>query len=790
MAKNFYPSQYGQITQAALSLSKSLAVAALTVFAVSTANAQPDNDQTARPAETLPPAGPSDAAEKLEEIIVTARRIKENLQDAPVSVQSVSGNTLETQRLNDVTQLANAVPSLAVGADNSLYLRGVGSQVFTANVDSSVGIAVDEVSLGVPLFMGHGLLDDIERIEVLGGPQGILFGRNTSAGLLNVLTSRPEMAQFYGRASSEFDYRDTLPEHGTGFIQKVTVNAPISDTSALRINASYLNQDPITRLVNGSPKHRDLFQRRQAIRAKYLLQPTSQLSVYAIGDYSRETGIGGSLESTFRAFAPGSVTEPIAVSEGVTAGPENFDAAADGDLRRSISTGGVSTNVSYDLSDELRLTNILAWRFYRMDLSIDTDNTARDLFNINNPKDSYDQYSNELRLTFRSGAKVDGQAGIYIFESKLDREAQLGGNLFQPTPPPPTIAVIGNYNAASQTNRSYAAFGQINYRPTDADAVFAGARYTHDKVTADGASTTDGYLAPFRPVGTFATGDSVDNVSWKAGAQHKLSADVMVYASYGTGYKGPTYNAIAGLPGDLLKVGPEKVNDLEAGIKSELLDHKLRVNISAFHMNFDNFQVQSFLPALNAFVLQNAAKVKSNGIEASISARPISALTLSASATYLDAEFGDFPGAQCTVGQTEPSTCTGKGGVYNASGHTTPGTAKLKTNLEAIYKLPLSANWGATLEANYSHRSSVNSDTSGLAIYSIPGIDILGASIGFQYRNTLQLGLFCKNCTNKIYPAYIGGAAVDNVIAGIPSTQQQWNYDSIRTLGVSFSAQF
>lgn len=358
---------------------KPVAAAALALCSMATAHAQ-------QSAEPKPDA-------KLEAVTVTARRVKENLQEAPVSVQSLSGNALEAQRLNDIVQLAVAVPSLAVGVDNSLSLRGVGSQVFSANVDSSVGVAVDEVSLGVPLFMSHGILDDIDHVEVLSGPQGILFGRNSSAGLFNVMTRRPELKEFYGKASSEFDYRDTLPGGKKGFVQKLMVNAPVSEKSALRVNALYYDQDPVAQLVSGSPKRYDPNQKRQAARAKYLFQASDKLSIYAIGDYSRETGVGGNLDRTIREFAPGSPIQPILATEGVTAGPENFNYAADGDMARSVTTGGVSLNVSYDLSDSLKLTNILAWRYYKLSLALDTDNTARSLFNTNALEERYDQYS-------------------------------------------------------------------------------------------------------------------------------------------------------------------------------------------------------------------------------------------------------------------------------------------------------------------------------------------------------------------------------------------------------------
>ena len=192
-------------------------------------------------------AQPIASGDQTGEIIVTAQRIAQPLQKVPVAVQVISGSSeLQNRKLNDLTQMQLATPSLQTGSDNSYTLRGVGSLVVSPNVDLSVGIAVDEVSLGQPSYMNILSFEDVSQVEVLTGPQGLLFGRNASAGLLNVVTRRPVIGQLSGQFYGEQDYRDTVPGGKWGSIVKGTVNIPISPIAALRVNALYSDQDPLT----------------------------------------------------------------------------------------------------------------------------------------------------------------------------------------------------------------------------------------------------------------------------------------------------------------------------------------------------------------------------------------------------------------------------------------------------------------------------------------------------------------------------------------------------------------
>lgn len=223
-----------------------------------------------------------------EELVVTAQRVRQNLQSVPVAVTAVTGNELATRKLNDLTQIQLVAPSFQTTTDNAFSLRGVGSNIFLATVDSSVGVMVDDVSLGVPLFQSNGVFNDIARIEVLKGPQGILFGRNASAGLLNVVTNRPRLGETSGSFGLEYNNRDSAAGGNFGGVVRATLNLPVSETSALRINLLGSKQDPIAKAVITSPpdSHIDQDQTRLGARVKYLWEPDALTSLYMSADYS------------------------------------------------------------------------------------------------------------------------------------------------------------------------------------------------------------------------------------------------------------------------------------------------------------------------------------------------------------------------------------------------------------------------------------------------------------------------------------------------------------------------
>lgn len=741
----------------------------------------------------------------LAEIVVSAQRRTERLQDVPVSVTALSADTLKSRNVNDLTQVALAAPSLQVGNDNTFAVRGVGTQAFATTIDSSVATALDEVNLGRP-FLAQGLFNDVERVEVLNGPQGLLFGKNASAGLLNVVSTRPKLGLLESETNLELANRETPGGDADSWsaIARQTINVPVGQNGALRINGTYSYEEPGTTFVGLRNVRNDLDREQYGVRAKYLQEITPSLELYVIGEYAESHGVAGIYDRTYRSLGAGSVnTDPLAAS-GIVPGDGNFTFAGDGGFWRDLKLGGAQASLAWTSPGGIVVSNIAAWKFYDFDAQLDTDFTNSNGASRNWSNADYDQFSNELRIALPSESRLSGQAGLYYFHSTIDQQGQIAGNNYLPDFLLPNFPFcvggsaatgcaasnnffLGRDNRYRMKTDSYAAFGQLTYSITDALKVFAGGRVTRDEISIDLVQIEDAYFVPLGVPGAFAQDYGHTNFSWRAGGQFEITPDAMFYASYGRGYKGPGFNDTAATPNADLLVRGETSDTAEIGFKTSWFQRKLVFNVSAFHTKFKNYQVQSLDTALQAFVVQNAASVTSKGIEATINAAPLPGLTINAAATLLSSKFGDFAGAECYPGQADAS-CVATGS-FNARGYRTPTAPKFTSSLQGIYEFQTSGSVHPFIEANWYHRSAINYLINRAPGAGVPTLDAIGASAGVRLDNGMRISVFCKNCTSDYNPNFIGLDAGDSV-AGIASYQQQFGFDSVRTIGASLQFRF
>ncbi|WP_235523008.1 TonB-dependent receptor [Novosphingobium sp. Leaf2] len=750
------------------------------------------------------------------DIVVTAQRRSESLQRVPVSVTALSNEVLKSQNLNDLTQVSRAAPSLQVGTDNSFVVRGVGTLAFAGTIDSSVALAIDDVNLGRPL-LNSPMLNDIAQVEVLNGPQGLLFGKNASAGLLNIKTARPKLGEYSSSTNVELAMRSTpgADRDAPGIILRETLNIPVSENSALRLSGLYSYQEPGTTYVgtpNPGTRH-DINARSYSVKAKYLAQLSDQLSFYVIGDYNENHGIAGIFDNTYRSVDATSINLRPLAADGITAGADNLLFGGDADQYRDIKTGGAQAQVTYELGSGVEISNLFAWRFYTQDQAVDGDYLSANGLNINSSNGRYDQYSNELRVALPAGNRLSGQVGLYWFKSKLDTARQLAGNSYTPAS---VLAgnpfCVGAVIAASCARRnlaqvgsdrdyvldteSYAAFGQLTYDLTDALKLIAGGRVTHDKIDLDLTQNQLNYFQTLSgPRGSFESNYKNTDFSWKIGAQYQATPTLMLYAFYGRGYKGPGFNDSFPTANADVVVREETSLTGEAGIKSSFFDHRLTFNVSAFHTNFSNFQVQSFDPGLATFVVQNAAKVISKGIEASVIVAPFQGLTINGSASILSSKFDKFTGAQCYPTQTTFG-CSATVSVFDASGLTLPAAPKFTSSMQVQYEVP-EGRVRPFIQGNWYHRSSINYVVNRAPGAGLGAVDIFGASVGAKIGDQLRVSLFCKNCTNKIYPTAIGIDSGDSNARNARgqltpklSYTQQFGLDSVRVIGVNLGMDF
>ncbi|RVU05666.1 TonB-dependent receptor [Novosphingobium umbonatum] len=737
------------------------------------------------------------------EIIVTAQRRPERLQNVPVSVTAVSSDVLKARGLNDLTQMTLAAPSLQSGADNNFAVRGVGTSAFSSSIESSVAYAQDEVNL-----TNAGLIYsffDLAQVEVLNGPQGLLFGRNASAGLLNVSSAKPQLGKTSGQFDLELDRRPTAANNSNGIIARGAVNLPLGDKAALRLAGFNEYQMPLVNfsgaLNNGARNELNL--RRFGLRASLLFKPSEALTFTVIGDVGQDRGVLGLFDSTYRQLGAGSANLAQLASAGITASPGNITVAGNAGYYRDVDRNGLQAKASYLLDNGIEISNIVAWKGFTRKQQLDTDGTGSNGADFNRSSTSFNQFSNELRIALPGENRLSGQAGIYAFRSTLKEVAQIAGNNYFPSfllPRYPfcvgatavagagagVCSVSNGYflgfdRVVRQTNDGLAAFGQLTYKLTDKLQLIGGARVTQDIVSIRLVQNQQKYFVTF---GIVEPGRSErvsnTNFSYKLGAQYNLTRDVMAYGTYGRGYKGPGFNNNAVSASASLAIKPETNENVEIGLKTSWLQRKLIVNLSAFQSNFSNYQIQSFDLSSSSFVTQNAATVKSKGAELTITARPLRGLTISTNATLLDSKFGNFPGAQCYPGQG----CT----TYNAAGRTTPLAPKFTGTVDVNYEFNSSHAVRPFVGVNFYHRSSMNFTTQPYPGTTFGQSNIWGGTLGLRADNW-RASVFCKNCTDQRVPGALGLESGDGN-AGIATVTQRFGQNSFRTIGLQLGFNF
>lgn len=739
---------------------------------------------------------------QIAEIIVTAQRRSENVMKVPVSVTVIGANDLKEKGINDLASVTKLAPSLQAGQDNQFSIRGIGTASFADTVESSVTQVIDDVVLGSRYFANIGFYD-VERIEVLNGPQGLLFGKNASAGVINITTTQPKLNETSASFDAEGTSRYRDGKDGLGIRLRGTGNVPLGQQAALRINTTYSSQDSLTRIIHTTPTRGDANVEQYGVRAKLLVEPASNFSAYIIGDYAKFSGLSGMYDYTYRSLGAGSQYTDVLAGYGITPSSRNLTSVVDGPFYRDLSTGGAQAKLALTLDNGIEISNIAAWKTYKMDFTFDSDFTPINYLNVNASKSDYDQFSNELRVTLPAGSRLSGQFGLYYFYSRNKFSGGRAGNNGIPDAavggfpfcvnapvtagPPPAcsvsnLAFLGQDFAGLNTNESFAGFGQFTFRVTDSLKLTGGGRVTHDRVGLLLSENVNPYFVTLGvPNNRFDGTAKNTNFSWKVGADWEATPTTLLYGFYGHGYKGPGFSNASPAPGANLSVEPEISKGGEIGLKQSLFDRRVNVSVSAFYTKFDNLQVQAFNAALRAITLANAAKATTKGVDISVQARPFPGLTLGASATILDAKYDSYPGRECYPGQVSAS-CTATG-TFDVSGRRVPQSARFTSVVSADYEQPLSEALSAVVGGSFYHRSSLLTDYAPGAF--VPAWDTVEAHLGINGQGW-SAAIFCKNCFNEIRAVSSEVEAGDGINVGALTYTQRWSWDSVRTIGVRF----
>ncbi|MFN3620376.1 TonB-dependent receptor, partial [Sphingorhabdus sp.] len=725
-------------------------------------------------------------------------------------VTAVTAESLRTLGVNNLSQLNQAAPSLQVSGENNFTVRGIGTLAFQQTLESSVGIQQDDVNLANSILGGAvGAFYDVARVEVLSGPQGMLFGKNASAGLLNIVTNKPEIGELGGNVQLEGVHRPTTPGNGSGFIGQGTLNVPVSENSALRLNMVYSSQDPVVKFV-GSGKG-DFGQDQWGVRAKYLVNLTEALSLYVIGDYNKEKGIATYFDRPYRSLSALAGVNPLNAALGIVPSNDNLLIGGNGEFFRDVKRGGIQGTLGYTFDSGFEISNTTAWKAADRVQNFDTDYTNSNGADRNYSDTQYSQFTNELRLALPSENRLTGQIGLFYFSADTDVEAQLGGNSLRPqnllTPfpfcvgatnigsPPPAcprsnVFFLGQDRDYILDSKSYAAFGQFTYEATDNLKLIAGGRLTRDELKIDAVQNNSFYFVTLGgPRRVFNAQTANTDFSYKLGAQYNFQRDVMMYATYSRGYKGPGFADLLPVTVASPVVEPEINRNIEVGIKSTWMDGAVLLNLTAFRSKFRNLQVSSFNAVAGTSFVQNAASATSQGLELLTIVRPADGLTLTGSATMLDSKFNDFPGAECYPGQPLPSCNVPTGRQFNAGGLRTPVSPELVANGQVRYDWTLGASLDAFVEGNITHRSSQWFTINQVPGTQLKGHQLIGFSVGVTSKAGWRASLFCRNCTDERVPTNLSTDPAE-ANAGRVGLGHLFGFNSVRQVGLNVGFDF
>ena len=587
----------------------------------------------------------------LEEIVVTATKRVQSLQDVPIAVNAFNADTIEVAGINNAGDLAILTPALNINVNTNpfaarMIIRGVGTAQTDPALEPSVGLFIDGVYLG-RTGLGMSDLTDIERIEVLQGPQGTLYGKNTNAGAISVITKKPNFEKSEGYVEASV---------GNYSMNKLTASAsgPLTQNLAYRLSGNINQRDGYYDNSAGVDfNDADDWN----IQGKLQWEPTESLSILLSGSrVERDTTCCGA-----DAVQTESVNNEL-VAQGLSPDsndPYDYNVQSNADNRFAMESDLLSMTIDYDAGWGA-IKSITAWNDYSYRVDQDPDRSELDILTLSNDKFSGDSFSQELRFTASPTDNVDYMLGAFYLEQNTKRGGDepfvfigddiitIGSQQDLPFPLPFNFLVQPGDSLTVDMNQdaeTIAFFGQGTWHIGDQWHITGGLRWSDEEKKSDlfsqtystafsnqvlGASFLDSVSTPID-----ATLErSSDNVDWMLSAVLDISDDSMVYASAGTGTKSGGFQTVNGTADDR-EFDDEDTTTYELGIKSTLLDARLRINAAAFYSEIENFQAQRQLETGLGTYVSNEAKVETSGVDFQVEAAPMPNLVLSAGLLYM-----------------------------------------------------------------------------------------------------------------------------------------------------------
>ncbi len=724
------------------------------------------------------PAGQAVTSTTVGEIIVTAQKREQALSKVPMAVSALTGAQLADRGYTSIMDFTGAVPDLNVAVNSSqdrVNARGVFQTQDSPGSDPAVAFHVNGVYM--PDMVGiMGSFYDVSRVEVLMGPQGTLYGRNATGGVVNVITNLPTDAYQLGEQVQFGNY---------GAISTRTViSGPLTSNLLARLAVATDNHSGYSLNLFDGVRYDN--QNSQSARLTLLYTPTDRLTFTTFADYHREddgdyaTHYGGQAipGSVLAGVAAGGMALPVG-PDGLTLDPRLLDDVNPTVNRRT--SWGVSEQILWKVGDNISLKSISSYRYSSLFYGSDLQATTYSFPTLNpftfqlDPEFNYivygkeNTFSQELQLAGDT-SKLNWIVGLFYLHDEISPGGFTLGN-------GPVTAPVPKLSGGTLIKPAYAAYGQATYHVTDRLGATVGLRYSWDSNTINSEfQTIGGVLYVSSKCASLPGGlchlvatTSSSKVTPRVEVHYQWSDSLMTYASVAEGFESGGFKISALTPAFL----PATVWSYEVGLKAQSADHRWSANIAAFHEDYTNIQVAEIIHNITSIV--NAAAATGNGVEVSATAQPIPALTITDAFAYLDAHYTNF------TEQNPNSPFQGPPGLINNAGHQLQYAIPYTNNLRVSYRIP----WGQndvriSGEWNWKDREFFTEENDSLE--SAPAYSTYNASI--RYTNEIQhwyFELWGKNLSNAliITQQNIGGCGCLNS-----------QYDAPRTYGVTFGYQY
>ncbi|MBI1198652.1 MAG: TonB-dependent receptor [Phenylobacterium sp.] len=678
-------------------------------------------------------AAEATAATGVTEVVVTAQKRAENLQDVPISMEVVSAKAIDAFHAD--TFRAISVPNVNVGnigGNDVIYIRGFGSPSQNYSFDQAVSMYVDGIYAGrgrqfmAPFF-------DLERVEVLRGPQGALFGKNTAAGAVSIISAQPT-STFEGAVTGVYNFNQDGPEL-SGY-----VSGPISDQVSARLAVKLMDKDGF--IENLGQNGRDELTTKQALaRLTVKYAPTDTFDYVGKVEYAQ-------LRQRGNVTVAGPLTggqQPVKTryTDDGPLGEAGFDTIA----------WNVAGTGTLDLG-AVTVVSVSGFSTFKAKHTNDFDQAVpggglTPLTVANNYPETFQQWSQELRLQSPTGEKLEWIVGAYYDNQQYMVDQY---NYY-------FIAGLGEfipYSHFKQQSESWSAFAQGTYHVADNFRILGSLRYSHTKKRGDFSVKSLLGPFPFRPLTTANARISEGNVDPSVTLQYDVAPAIMVYATYGQGSKsGGFVSNTYGTTNATFTFDPEKSQNYEAGIKSTLADGRLVLNGAVYDTKFKDLQVSTYNPNIQSYIVGNAAKASSKGVELSATWYPATGFDITALGAYQDVKYDDYPGAQCLATQpiTECNpTVPASVAANNLKGKPLPNISKWSGTLKAHYVTPISEDLQLASTVAVSGRSKFfNSDDESPAYGKQKGYAKVDARIELSPPDSKwHVALVGTNLTNKL----------------------------------------